>query len=180
MISDPRDPGVRLDAEQAFAEAEAAALAASAEVDEAREMLALGRIRQGYLVKAQRRLAARLEDREQARAAVKAVDRAAQERHDLDAANREAERIIAARQLAVERDELATQLAAFLADVDVRAAGLNDAIAAWNARADGARKEGGGIQPGHLNTPSNHGLAWSRFTDGLSLLRRDFPAPRGR
>jgi hypothetical protein len=61
----------RATAVQAVADAEAAAMAADAEVNRAREQLALGRSSRGDLLKAQRANGRAIERVEQARAAVK-------------------------------------------------------------------------------------------------------------
>lgn len=178
--ADPRNPATRQAAERALADREADAAAASAAVDEARERLALRRGTRGDLNRAQRALARIREEVEQARAWIRAVDRAATEAREEDADRRERIRAAEAAVLAEERDELAGQVAAFFTYADEQAEALDKAIAEWNSRAQAVRKEGGGRQPGWLNRPSNLGRPWGQFIAGLNVLRREFPAPKER
>lgn len=181
MIStDPRSAGARQAAEQALADAEAAATAASEHVDFMREEVSLGRAERGDLVKARNALARAQEATEQGRAAVRAIARAEAERSAQEQASRESVRVAAARELAVERDELEGEIAAFFAEVAERAAALDEAAKGWDRRALSARGGPGGIQPGRLYAPSNFGAPWARFNDGVAVLARQYPAPRNR
>jgi hypothetical protein len=172
--ADPRSPAVQQAAQAAFEDADGAAAAASAAVDEARVALALGQARPGDVVRAQRRLTVAIEDRENARASVRAVAREAQRLTDAAAAEREGVRIAAARQLSEERDDLARELGEFLANVSELAVDLDARARIWNGNASAVRKEGG-VQPGHISVPSDLGRAWGAFTDGLAQLRREYP-----
>lgn len=166
---DPRSPQARQQAERLLENAEADAAEADAAVSHVRELLALGRAKRGDVLKASRILALAIETRENARAAVRAVDREAAELRAAEQAERESRRLNRARELRVERDELYAEIAAWFAETEQRAAALNQAAHDWNSRAS---REGGGVR---LAVPSDSGRMWGAFTDGLAQLRRNWP-----
>jgi hypothetical protein len=172
VITDPRSPATQQAAQEAFVEAEAAASAASADVDAQRVLVEMGRAPYGSIVKAQRANARAQEALEQARARVKAVERAAAELRSAEQAERESRRAATARELSTERDELEARWLSFLARTEDEAAAIDREIGDWAARAQAVRSGVGGVQPGSLTQPSKANLAYGRFLDGLRHLRR--------
>ena len=142
MLADARSPAVEA-AQRAFVDAEADAAAASAAVDEARERFAMNRAKRGDVIKAQRRLAASVETREQARAAVRAVERAAAELRNAAAIEHEEQRRQQALELRAERDDLAAELGELLADFAAHLADVDHRIVNWTSRALGVRSTSG-------------------------------------
>jgi hypothetical protein len=173
MVTAIADPAIEA-AEQALVEAEAAEAVASAAVSAAREALALapGKTATRALFRARNENARRSEATEQARARIRAVTKAAAAAGEIERSVREAERVTRARQLAAEREAIEATIRQFFAATQAGAAVIDKQAKEWNDEAAGARREGGGFQPGHLAVPSDAGRAWGSFLGGLSELRR--------
>jgi hypothetical protein len=165
------DPDIAA-AEEALVEAEQAEATASAAVSAAREDLALGRIKVGKLMHLRNELAKRQEATANAAAAIRAVTRQAEAAREAERSVREAERVVRARQLAIEREAIEASIRQFFGRIEAEAVEIDKAAKRWNDSAAGARREGGGIQPGHLAVPSDSGRAWNTFLGGLGELRR--------
>jgi hypothetical protein len=159
--------------------AEAEAIASRA-VDAARDEMASGRAKLGDVLRAQRVLSKAQEAFAQGQARLRVVIRGDEATREADRAARENARALKARELSAERDELQARIATFFAQLEANAVFLDHLAADWNNRAAGARKEGGGAQPGHLTRPSDLGMAWGRFMDGAQLMRREFPVQKAR
>jgi hypothetical protein len=167
------DPAIEA-AEQALVAAEQAEAAASAAVSAAREALALspGKAATSALYRARNENARRSEATEQARARIRAVTKAAAAAGEVERSVREAERVVRARQLAIEREAIEASIRQFFGRIEADAVEIDKAAKRWNDSAAGARREGGGFQPGQLAVPSDAGRAWNMFLGGLSELRR--------